>query len=77
MKKSILIELRAAVAIDDYVQKKDYVQSRIDDYSRGLEIFFNKIDTSKCDVVFVCIIFKFFFSELAYIHCLIKSGLKL
>ena len=53
MKKSILIELRAAVAIDDYVQKKDYVQSRIDDYSRGLKIFFNKIDTSKCDVVFV------------------------
>ena len=53
MKKSILIELRASVAIDDYVQKKDYVESRISDYSRGLESFFNKVDTSNCDVVFV------------------------
>ena len=53
MKKSILIELRASVVIDDYVQKKDYVESRISDYSKGLESFFNKVDTSNCDVVFV------------------------
>jgi len=53
MKKSILIELRAAIFIDDYVQKKDHVESRISDYSRGLKVFFDKVDTSNCDVVFV------------------------
>ena len=49
----ILIELRAAVDVSDYKYGNDYVQSRIDDYSRGLKIFFDKVDTSKCDVVFV------------------------
>lgn len=49
----ILIELRAAIDVSDYKYGNDYVQSRIDDYSRGLKIFFDKVDTSKCDVVFV------------------------
>ena len=49
----ILIELRAAVDVSDYKYGNDYVQSRIDDYTRGLKIFFDKVDTSKCDVVFV------------------------
>ena len=53
MTKSILIELRAAISIDDYVQKKDYVESRINDYCKGLKSFFDKVDTKKCDVVFV------------------------
>ena len=53
MTKSILIELRAAIFVDEYVQKKDYVQSRINDYCQGLKTFFDKVDTSKCDVVFV------------------------
>ena len=54
MKKSILIELRAAINVTDYVFGKDYIESRINDYINGLESFFNKLgDNNNCDVVFV------------------------
>ncbi len=54
MKKSILIELRAAINVNDYVFGKDYIESRINDYINGLESFFNKLgDNDNCDVVFV------------------------
>lgn len=54
MKKSILIELRAAINVNDYIFGKDCIESRINDYINGLESFFNKLgDNNTCDVVFV------------------------
>lgn len=54
MKKSILIELRAAINVNDYVFGKDYIESRVNDYVNGLESFFKKLgDNDNCDVVFV------------------------
>lgn len=54
MKKTILIELRAAINVNDYVFGKDYVESRINDYVNGLNCFFDKLgNTNNCDVVFV------------------------
>jgi len=54
MKKSILIELRAAINVSDYIFGKDYVESRITDYVNGLESFFTQLgDNNNCDIVFV------------------------
>ena len=54
MKKSILIELRACINIDNYIFGKDYVENRINDYVNGLQSFFDKLgDNEKYDVVFV------------------------
>jgi len=54
MKKHILIELRAAVCVDEFKHGNDYMKDRINDYVIGLNSFFNQLDRSKdCDVVFV------------------------
>jgi hypothetical protein len=54
MNKSILIELRAAINVDDYIFAKDCVENRINDYVSGLKSFFEKLDfTKNCDIVFV------------------------
>lgn len=54
MKKSILIELRASVNIDDFVFGKDLLENRIDDYINGLKSFFNKFENDeRCDIIFV------------------------
>lgn len=54
MKKSILIELRAALNIEDFVFGKDCIKNRIDDYVDGLKSFFDKFENDKrCDVIFV------------------------
>ena len=54
MKRSILIELRACININDYIFGKDYVENRINDYVNGLQSFFDKLgDNKNCDIVFV------------------------
>ena len=54
MKKSILIELRAAINVSDYVFGKDYVETRISDYVAGLKCFFEKVSHNKnFDCIFV------------------------
>jgi hypothetical protein len=54
MKKSILIELRACINVDDYIFGKDCVENRINDYVKGLQSFFDKMgDNTECDIVFV------------------------
>jgi len=54
MKKSILIELRACINIDDYIFGKDRVENRINDYVSGLKSFFDKLgDNKKYNIVFV------------------------